>query len=165
MRKKSYSKAAVNKPDRKTTKKSDKSTANKSEEVKIKRTVAEERNVNVPKSVPEVLEIAKLILSSKGYKVTDLPSRKVERTSQSFRTADTYISKVSFLINGMTVELYGNRLVLDDKIDDNCNAYDLKAVMSAIVSKLKTRKQNRAEIKQFTAKKLSIHKLVALVLM
>lgn len=138
----------------------------KKEELKLKKSVAAERNVAMPKSPKENLEVIKYILMTKGFDIKDIKPRTLTHYTTAMSQPDIYIPKISFSVNGMSVDLYGNKLAINEDVDNgNYNLYDVKSTLTHILNRLKNNK--RESKKNETAKparKLVINTLIACII-
>ena len=110
----------------------------------ITRVEAQERNVNLPKSAQECLEIAKAMLEYKGYKVKNLVPRKREHNGPGYVRPEVFVSPIEFSVNGMEVGLYGNILLIDGKVTwGNYSIYSPKQTFEFLRSKVRNRSETR----------------------
>ena len=81
-----------------------------------KKTQPTEKATQPIKSPSEILSTVMLMFGINGYKVKELQPKKREYSFPSYNRADYYTSKNEFSLNGNLIYLYGNRIVINEKI-------------------------------------------------
>ena len=98
-----------------------------------------------PMSARECLEKVEFLFMANGFKVDQLNPTRREHNTASFSRPNQYISPIEFNVNGMNVALYGNRLVIDNSVDQtHANIWDVPLTYKYLANKLNnSRKQEK----------------------
>lgn len=99
----------------------------------------ESRQSPAPPSAGEQLEKVKMILIMNGFDVVDIEPRQHEYSTPAYQRPDIYRSPIEFSVNGVTVWLYGSKLIIDDKVT-SVNAYNIQDAYKEIVKYAKNKK-------------------------
>ena len=110
----------------------------KQEDVIADRIEKKESTAAPMRSAKESLDTVKMLLSMNGFNVKELSPRRREHSSPSFKKPDVYMSPIEFSVNGLSVGLYGNVLVIQDVVTKgNYDIHNIPMVYKFIVSKMK----------------------------
>lgn len=108
----------------------------------------EERAVNMPLTPKDCLNKVAMILAINKFNVEEVKPEKRTHFSDALHRPDIYVSPIEFLVNGISVALYGSRLVIDDKVDYSVS--DTSNIASVYKSIEKKCKDKRATVKRIS---------------